>query len=346
MLIPIEKIKINDRIRKDFGDVEELADDIMENGLINPPVINNDYVLLAGERRIMACKLLGWKQIPVNVMNTRDAEHELKIEINENDFRKGFSKAERAEIMKRLYAVEQKKAKERQGEKTSVENNAEVKRADEAAAVKFDISASTMRKEIQISERKDLFTPEEFAEWDDGKLSTNKAYQRLKARLEEAEQKLIDAEENPEVIEVFPDDYEQLKRTVKTFKADMNKKEKEYIKLANERNELQDRVKELEKATPEGLDAENLSQNVFYFCTMCNNFIGNVGGLVWLTDRIREMPDKEKDMFLKAAESFRDWSLVFTQNLEKGLNEQDGFFYGSGEGAKRLADLQTISNEI
>ena len=28
MLIDIEKIKVTDRIRKDFGDIQELADDI------------------------------------------------------------------------------------------------------------------------------------------------------------------------------------------------------------------------------------------------------------------------------------------------------------------------------
>ena len=42
MLINIEDVKITDRIRKDFGDIQELADDIKENGLINPPVVTPD----------------------------------------------------------------------------------------------------------------------------------------------------------------------------------------------------------------------------------------------------------------------------------------------------------------
>ena len=52
MLIPITKIQVRDRIRKDFGDIAELASDIEQNGLINPPVVNKEYVLLAGERRL------------------------------------------------------------------------------------------------------------------------------------------------------------------------------------------------------------------------------------------------------------------------------------------------------
>lgn len=52
MIVDIEKIVIRDRIRKDFGDIQELADDIKQNGLINPPVVNKEYELLAGERRL------------------------------------------------------------------------------------------------------------------------------------------------------------------------------------------------------------------------------------------------------------------------------------------------------
>ena len=36
MLVDIEKIRVEDRIRKDLGDISELAKDIEQNGLINP----------------------------------------------------------------------------------------------------------------------------------------------------------------------------------------------------------------------------------------------------------------------------------------------------------------------
>ena len=143
MLIPIQKVIVRDRIRKDYGDIKELADDIRENGLINPPVVNKEYELLAGERRLKACKSLGWEKIPVTMMDTRDAEHELNIEISENDVRKGFSKAERADYMKRLLRIEQTKAKIRQtlGEKVPGGG-----RAKDKAAERFGISGKTMER--------------------------------------------------------------------------------------------------------------------------------------------------------------------------------------------------------
>ena len=176
MLIPISKIIVRDRIRKDFGDIEGLADSIKKYGLINNPVVNKDYVLLAGERRIRACKLLGWEQIPVNMMDTRDAEHELNIEISENDDRKEFSKAERVDYMRRLWRIEQAKAAERmnagvKADEDPRQNSAEGGRADDKTAEQFGISRDTMKKEMQIVDNKDLLTPEDFADWDEGRLS-------------------------------------------------------------------------------------------------------------------------------------------------------------------------------
>ena len=194
MLIDIDRIIVGDRIRKDFGDIQELADDIRENGLINPPVVNKEYVLLAGERRLRACKLLGWPQIEVRMMDTRDAEHELNIEISENDVRKGFTKSERVDYIRRLLRIEQAKAKERQGERTSDQNGTEVQRADQLTAEQFGIGRTTMRRELFIADNKDLLDPADFADWDEGKLSTNKAFQRIKAAQKQAEQERDEAE--------------------------------------------------------------------------------------------------------------------------------------------------------
>lgn len=375
MIVDIEKIVIRDRIRKDFGDIQELADDIKQNGLINPPVVNKEYELLAGERRLRACKALGWKQVEIRMMDTRDAEHELNVEISENDVRKGFTKSERVDYMKRLLRIEQAKAKERQdlGKKS-----AEGQRAKDSTAEQFGISRDTLNKEISITENKDLLSPEDFADWDEGKLSTNKAFQKIKAELAKKEQRIAELEEaknkpdmkdkfytsrikdlsdknedlkrkivdlerseyelkqqidemedsqpEPEIreVEVVPDDYEESKIAAKRFKeqAKTNKAAYDellakYTKKCKEALELQDQVNDLQHVTQEGLEFGNLSENVFYFCTVCNNFIGNVGGLVWLIDRINDMSAKEKEMFLKASRAFRDWALVFTQRLEE-----------------------------
>lgn len=236
MIIDVDKIIVKDRIRKDFGDIAELASDIQDNGLISPIVVNKDYVLLAGERRLRAVKRLGWKQVEVRMMDTRDAEHELNIEISENDVRKAFSKSERVDYMYRLMRIEKEKARERMesGKATNpTQKSAEGGEARKIVSDQFGISHDTMKKEMQIVENKNLLDPKDFADWDEGKLSTNKAYQRMKARMKrlEEENESLDAanrvlakqaNQGATIVkqDVVPDDYEYLKTQVNLYEAE------------------------------------------------------------------------------------------------------------------------------
>jgi len=60
--IKIKDIKIGKRVREDFGDINYLVDNIKENGLIVPIVIDKNKRLVDGERRIKAYNLLKKKE--------------------------------------------------------------------------------------------------------------------------------------------------------------------------------------------------------------------------------------------------------------------------------------------
>ena len=126
MLVDIGKIVVRDRIRKDFGDIEELAKDIKDNGLINPPVVTPDMELIAGERRLRAMMSLGYPQVEVRVMRVEDALHQLKLEISENENRKEFSFSEKMEWAERLKVEYSKIAEANQ--KANLVNSSSVSR--------------------------------------------------------------------------------------------------------------------------------------------------------------------------------------------------------------------------
>ena len=199
MLINIEKIKIEDRIRKDFGNIQELAEDIKQNGLINPPVVMQDsddtYTLLTGERRIRALKLLSYKQVEVRTWKSLNDEEKLNIEISENESRKDFSKSERMEYALRLAKIEGLKAAERmksgKADPTEIFPQGKQGEVRNIVATKLGIgSGKQFDKEKYIYENQSSLTPEDFADWDEGRLSTNKAYQRVKAKLRYQEELL------------------------------------------------------------------------------------------------------------------------------------------------------------
>ncbi len=112
MKIAINKIVVDEaiRIRKDIGNLDVLQSSIEKVGLINPLMIDEDNNLIAGYRRLCACKKLGWKEIDVTVVQLNgDLIKMLDVEIAENFFRKDFTPEEilaterrRQEILEQL----------------------------------------------------------------------------------------------------------------------------------------------------------------------------------------------------------------------------------------------------
>lgn len=120
-----------------------------------------------------AAYILGYEQIEVRPMAVKDAEHQLNLEISENEARKDFSKAERIDYARRLERIESLKAEKRMkaGKHNPCQISDKGKRTDEFVSEKLGIgSRDTYRKEKYIVENKETLTPKDFSEWDEGKL--------------------------------------------------------------------------------------------------------------------------------------------------------------------------------
>jgi len=106
MKIQIKDIKIKNRFRKDFGDLEPLKKSIKEIGLMHPVVINEDNILIAGERRLKALKELGWKDTPITKINLKNI---VRGEYDENAVRKDFTKTEAVAIWQAMESYQGQK---------------------------------------------------------------------------------------------------------------------------------------------------------------------------------------------------------------------------------------------
>ncbi len=93
--------------RRDFSEEElhELAESIKNNGLVQPPVVRRNaagkYELIAGERRMRAAQLAGWKKIPVLVKNV-DEETAAVMTTTENIQREDLNPIEEASSYRTL----------------------------------------------------------------------------------------------------------------------------------------------------------------------------------------------------------------------------------------------------
>jgi len=74
----IDEIRIKSRIRKDMGNIQELADSIDTLGLLQPIVVDQNNNLIIGMRRLAAYQLLGLDDIPTKiiVIETEDEDNE------------------------------------------------------------------------------------------------------------------------------------------------------------------------------------------------------------------------------------------------------------------------------
>lgn len=115
--IQIADITVGERIRREQGDIKELAENIAVFGHMNPiTVVESEegrFSLVAGYRRLCAAKYLGWNCITANVLPELDSEEGFLMEISENEIRKNFTVSERLEYALRLKEIEAVKAKQR-----------------------------------------------------------------------------------------------------------------------------------------------------------------------------------------------------------------------------------------
>jgi len=102
--MPIENIVANPlQPRKDGLDeksLEELTASIKQKGVITPITVQQDednFILIAGERRLRASKLAGLKQIPGYVITISDESEMMEIALIENIQRENLNPIDEAE---------------------------------------------------------------------------------------------------------------------------------------------------------------------------------------------------------------------------------------------------------
>src|ERR1039458_8845644 len=115
--LPIDQIEVGFRYRKDLGDLRVLADSIAEIGLLHPVVVTPSGRLIAGQRRLQACRQLGWKDVPVTVVDLYQAA---RGEGHEKFVRTRVLPSKIVPLKRAIEPLERRAARERQGSRTDL----------------------------------------------------------------------------------------------------------------------------------------------------------------------------------------------------------------------------------
>ena len=135
----IQEVSLNDVVsnryqpRTVFVDeyIEELADSIRELGILHLPVVTkilgtSQYEIIAGERRIMACRYLGYTRIQVVVRDRPTLEEIAQLALIENVQRVDLNPVEVARSIKTLmedFGLNQEEIAQKIGKKRSTVAN-------------------------------------------------------------------------------------------------------------------------------------------------------------------------------------------------------------------------------
>lgn len=108
ILIDCKTIKFNPyqpRTKIDSQKIQELAKSISENGLIQPIIVRkiaeNQYELIAGQRRLSAAQLAGYEKVPAIIRSAKNQEI-LEFSIIENIQREDLNPLDEARAYERL----------------------------------------------------------------------------------------------------------------------------------------------------------------------------------------------------------------------------------------------------
>lgn len=128
---------------------------------------------------------------------------------------------------------------------------------------------------------------------------------------------------DPQTVEkkVVPEDYESLKTSVEDYKKDYASLESDFNNKVKELNEIKAKLKTLEESSTRTQYDEKLKNSCLIFCSKVADFLEKVGGYVWLTDHINELPNLEREGYIKSVNAIKSWADNMDYNINNKIKE-------------------------
>lgn len=336
--INVNELKPHPRNNEFFDDMsgekwQEFLDSIKARGVIEPIVITPDKVIVSGHQRVRACKELGIKTVMCDV-HTYDNEDQILQDLIETNIRQrgdvgGSAKkvGKRIKELERIYGV-------REGRPEKLPNNSVVKSQEDIAA-QMGISVDTLQNYKMMAE----MIPELEDLMDTGIVTKTTALALMKnlspqeqeelissldttKRITQKEmQKYIDEIRSLKANPPKPADYDSTKRQLEDYKKDYSNLHSQFEDKVKELQDLRKQIENIKREDPSEQYTKKLQNSVLTFCAKISTFIEQVGGYVWLTDQINEIPELEREGYIKAVHAIKSWADTMEYNINNKVKE-------------------------
>lgn len=357
--ININELKPHPRNNDFFDDLtgekwNEFLESIKSRGVIEPIVTTQDNVIVSGHQRVRACKELGISQVMCDIHFYHNDDEVLQDLIETNIRQRGDiggsakKVGKRIKELERIYGIKQGGSgfygNQHTENNLESSNNYKTPKTEEALANEIGISVSSLQNYKQLAE----MIPELEDLVDTGIVTKTTALAIIKELSQEDQEKLISSldttkritqkemqkyidkikelEEKPpeKIIETIvqkPADYDDLKKRVKDYKSDNSFLQSEYDKQVNKNNELKKKIEIYEQSDPKEKRKKQIFDSALLFCSKVSSFIEQVGGYVWLTEELENIPEKEREGYIKAIHAVKTWADTMEYNINNKTKE-------------------------
>jgi len=137
----------------------------------------------------------------------------------------------------------------------------------------------------------------------------------LENQINNLEQELENRPTIEKVKEVTPVDYEDTKHKLRNSQEDYSFLKRDYDNKVKQLNELRAQLKTQKEQEPQEQFGEKLKNSVLLFCAKTAKFIEEVGGYAWLTDYFNQIPNTEKQGYIKSINALDGWINTMKNNM-------------------------------
>lgn len=341
--ITVDVLKVHPRNQEFFDDIsgqdyENFKMSIQEEGIITPIIVAPDMTIISGHQRYKAAKDLGIKIVPVCIREDLiDEDKKLKVLLAAN-----FGRTENDEAKQRKVIVEYVRlcgyehGEIGKNHSQRVHSGLSEKLTLDEIATQLGTSKTNLKRALSI-ERNLTDSMKELL--DTGIISKTLAADTIASLSPQEQEELISSldttkritqKEMQKYIDEIrslkanppkPADYDSTKRQLEDYKKDYSNLHSQFEDKVKELQDLRKQIENIKREDPAEQYTKKLQNSVLTFCTKISTFIEQVGGYVWLTDQINEIPELEREGYIKAVHAIKSWADTMEYNINNRVKE-------------------------
>lgn len=336
--IAVDVLKVHPRNQEFFDDIsgqdyENFKKSIQEEGIISEIIVAPDMTIISGHQRYKVAKDLGMKMVPIRIREDLiDEDKKLKVLLADN-----FGRTKNDEAKQRKVAVEYVRlcGYSPNGDRSTEAQSGLRLTLDEIAA-QLGTSKTNLKRALSI-ERNLTDSMKELL--DTGIISKTLAADTIASLSPQEQEELISSLDTTKRItqkemqkyidEIHslkanppkPVDYDSTKRQLEDYKKDYSNLHSQFEDKVKELQDLRKQMENIKRDDPSEQYAKKLQNSVLTFCAKVSTFIEQVGGYVWLTDQINEIPELEREGYIKAVHTIKSWADTMEYNINNKVKE-------------------------